>query len=142
MKSLAEASATVTPILRNQKKALLIRQSISNTEINTVANNQNVSVKAASAVTMANPTIAGAGTEPKVVGVAFGLKAGETSGLIDGDKGVYMVKVTAVNNAPELQDYSSFANTLNMSTLSSLNTNVYNALKNEADIEDNRATFF
>ena len=91
---------------------------------------------------MANPTIAGAGTEPKVVGVAFGLKAGETSALIDGDKGVYMVKVTAVNNAPELQDYSSFANTLNMSTLSSLNTNVYNALKNEADIEDNRATFF
>jgi peptidylprolyl isomerase/peptidyl-prolyl cis-trans isomerase D len=64
---LAEASATVTPILRNQKKAKLIRQSISNTEINTVANNQNVSVKAASAVTMANPTIAGAGTEPKVV---------------------------------------------------------------------------
>ena len=142
LKSLAEASATVTPILRNQKKALLIRQSISNTEINTVANNQNVSVKAASAVTMANPTIAGAGTEPKVVGVAFGLKAGETSGLIDGDKGVYMVKVTAVNNAPELQDYSGFANTLNTSTLSSLNTNVYNALKNEADIEDNRATFF
>ena len=142
LKSLAEASATVTPILRNQKKALLIRQSISNTEINTVANNQNVSVKSASAVTMANPTIAGAGTEPKVVGVAFGLKAGETSALIYGDKGVYMVKVTAVNNAPELQDYSSFANTLNMSTLSSLNTNVYNALKNEADIEDNRATFF
>ena len=142
LKSLAEASATVTPILRNQKKALLIRQSISNTEINTVANNQNVSVKSASAVTMANPTIAGAGTEPKVVGAAFGLKAGETSALIDGDKGVYMVKVTAVNNAPELQDYSSFANTLNMSTLSSLNTNVYNALKNEADIEDNRATFF
>ena len=99
-------------------------------------------IKAASAVTMANPTIAGAGTEPKVVGVAFGLKAGETSGLIDGDKGVYMVKVTAVNNAPELQDYSGFANTLNTSTLSSLNTNVYNALKNEADIEDNRAAFY
>ena len=115
---------------------------IANTEINTIANNQNVSVKSASAVTMANPTIAGAGTEPKVVGAAFGLKAGETSALIDGDKGVYMVKVTAVNNAPELQDYSSFANTLNTSTLSSLNTNVYNALKNEADIEDNRATFF
>ena len=62
--------------------------------------------------------------------------------VIDGDKGVYMVKVTAVNNAPELQDYSGFANTLNTSTLSSLNTNVYDALKNEADIEDNRATFF
>ena len=53
-----------------------------------------------------------------------------------------MVKVTAINNAPELQDYSGFANTLNASTLSTINTNAYNALKNEADIEDNRAAFF
>ena len=142
LKSLAEASATVTPILRNQKKAKLIRESITNSEINTVASNQNVSVKAANAISMANPTIAGAGTEPKVVGVAFGLKVGETSGLIDGEKGVYMVKVTAVNNAPKLQDYSGFANTVNTSKASSLNTNAYNALKDEADIEDNRANFF
>lgn len=142
LKSLAEASATVTPILRNQKKAKLIRESITNSEINTVASNQNVSVKAANAISMANPTIAGAGTEPKVVGVAFGLKVGETSGLIDGEKGVYMVKVTAVNNAPKLQDYSGFANTVNTSKASSLNTNAYNALKDEADVEDNRANFF
>lgn len=142
LKSLAEASATVTPILRNQKKAKLIRESITNSEINTVASNQNVSVKAANAISMANPTIAGAGTEPKVVGVAFGLKVGETSGLIDGEKGVYMVKVTAVNNAPKLQDYSGFANTVNTSKASSLNTNAYNALKDEADLEDNRANFF
>lgn len=142
LKSLAEASATVTPILRNQKKAKLIRESITNSEINTVASNQNVSVKAANAISMANPTIAGAGTEPKVVGAAFGLKVGETSGLIDGEKGVYMVKVTAVNNAPKLQDYSGFANTVNASIAPSLNTNAYNSLKNEADIEDNRADFF
>ena len=142
LKSLAEASATVTTILRNQKKAKLIKESITSTEINTVASDQGVSVKAVNAITMANPTIAGAGTEPKVIGVAFGLKVGETSGLIDGEKGVYMVKVTAINNAPELQDYSGFANTLNASTLSTINTNAYNALKNEADIEDNRAAFF
>lgn len=142
LKSFAEASATVTPILRNQKKAKLIKESITSTEINTVASDQGVSVKAVNAITMANPTIAGAGTEPKVIGVAFGLKVGETSGLIDGEKGVYMVKVTAINNAPELQDYSGFANTLNASTLSTINTNAYNALKNEADIEDNRAAFF
>ena len=53
-----------------------------------------------------------------------------------------MVKVTAVNNAPKLQDYSGFANTVNTSKASSLNTNAYNALKDEADVEDNRANFF
>ncbi|MGY8933482.1 MAG: peptidylprolyl isomerase [Flavobacteriales bacterium] len=142
LKSIAEASATVTPILRNEKKAKLIRESISSTDIKKVASSQNLSTKIANAITMANPTIAGAGTEPKVIGTAFGLKLGETSKLIDGVKGVFMVKVTAVNNAPDLQDYSAFANQLNTSSAASIDANAFNALKNKADIEDNRAAFY
>ena len=142
LKSIAEASATVTPILRNEKKAKLIRESISSTDIKKVASSQNLSTKIANAITMANPTIAGAGTEPKVIGTAFGLKLGETSKLIDGVKGVFMVKVTAVNNAQDLQDYSAFANQLNTSSAASIDANAFNALKNKADIEDNRAAFY
>jgi peptidylprolyl isomerase/peptidyl-prolyl cis-trans isomerase D len=142
LKSIAEASATVTPILRNEKKAKLIRESISSTDIKKVASSQNLSTKIANAITMANPTIAGAGTEPKVIGTAFGLKLGETSKLIDGVKGVFMVKVTAVNNAPDLQDYSAFANQLNTSSAAFIDANAFNALKNKADIEDNRAAFY
>tara|TARA_R110000787_G_scaffold13189_2_gene41686 strand:- start:983 stop:3067 length:2085 start_codon:yes stop_codon:yes gene_type:complete len=142
LKSIAEASATVTPILRSEKKAKLIRESISSADIQEVASSQNLSTRTASAITMANPTIAGAGTEPKVIGAAFGLKPGESTKLIDGVKGVFMVKVTAVNNAPDLQDYSAFANQLNASSAASINTNAFNALKNKADIEDNRATFY
>ncbi|MFK5982004.1 MAG: peptidylprolyl isomerase [Flavobacteriaceae bacterium] len=140
--SVAESSVTVTPILRNEKKAKKIRESISSTDINEVASSQNVTVKTASAINMANPTIAGAGTEPKVIGAAFGLKVGETSGLIDGEKGVYMVRVTAVNNAVDVQDYSTFANQLNNKTAPSINGNAFNALKNAATIEDNRADFY
>ena len=142
LKSIAEASATVTPILRNEKKAKLIRESISSTDIKKVASSQNLSTKIANAITMANPTIAGAGTEPKVIGTAFGLKLGETSKLIDGVKGVFMVKVTAVNNAQDLQDYSAFANQLNTSSAAFIDANAFNALKNKADIEDNRAAFY
>ena len=142
LKSIAEASATVTPILRNEKKAKLIRESISSTDIKKVASSQNLLTKIANAITMANPTIAGAGTEPKVIGTAFGLKLGETSKLIDGVKGVFMVKVTAVNNAQDLQDYSAFANQLNTSSAASIDANAFNALKNKADIEDNRAAFY
>lgn len=142
LKSIAESSATVTPILRNEKKAKLIRASVSSANIKEVASSQNLSTKTANAITMANPTIAGAGTEPKVIGTAFGLKIGETSSLIDGVKGVFMVKVTAVNNAPDLQDYSAFANQLNASSAVSIDTDAFNALKNKADIEDNRAAFY
>ncbi len=140
--SIAEASARVTPILRKEKKAKLIRESITSADINEVATSQNVTTKTANAINMANPTIAGAGTEPKVIGTAFGLKVGETSRLIDGVNGVYMVKVLAINNAPDVQDYSTFANQLNAKNSSSVNVNAYNALKNAADIQDNRATFY
>ena len=142
LKSIAESSATVTPILRNEKKAKLIRASVSSADIKEVASSQNLSTKTANAITMANPTIAGAGTEPKVIGTAFGLKIGDTSSLIDGVKGVFMVKVTAVNNAPDLQDYSAFANQLNAGSAVSIDTDALNALKNKADIEDNRAAFY
>lgn len=53
-----------------------------------------------------------------------------------------MVKVTAVNNAPDLQDYSAFANQLNAGSAVSIDTDALNALKNKADIEDNRAAFY
>lgn len=139
--SVSEASAKVTPIIRNKKKADKIRASISGSTLQEIATNQGVTVQSATAVTMANPTIPGAGSEPKVVGAAFGEKAGESTGLIDGKKGVYKVKVLAVNNAPELDNYASYMNQLNAGT-NAVNTKVYEALKKNAEIEDNRAKFY
>ncbi len=140
--SISEASSIVTPILRNEKKAVKIRESVSGTTLNEIASNQNITVKNATALTMANPTIAGAGTEAKVVGMAFGKKVGESTDLIDGKNGVYIVRILAVNNAPELEDYSFYANQLNATLIPTINFKVYNALKNAAKIEDNRADFY
>ena len=140
--SVAEASAMVTPIIIKEKKAIKIRESITSSVIQEVAKNQNLTVKTANSISMATPTIAGGGTEPKVVGVAFGTKVGETSKLIDGENGVYMVRITAINNAPELDNYTSFVNQLNLQEAPSVNNKVYNALKKAAEIEDNRAEFY
>ncbi len=140
--SVADASATVTPILRNEKKAKKIRESISGTTLEEIAKNQNVTVQTASGVSMANPVIAGANNEPKVVGIAFGTKPGETTELIDGKSGVYKVKTTAFNPAPKLESYVNYANQMSTKAIPSAQSAVYNALKKQADIEDNRATFY
>ncbi|MBX2827047.1 MAG: peptidylprolyl isomerase [Flavobacteriaceae bacterium] len=142
LKSVAEASAEVTPILRNQKKAQQIRQGITGSTVQEVASSQGESVKTANALTRSNPTIAGAGTEPAVVGAAFGKAAGETTGLIDGEYGVYMVRVLALNKAPDLENYASFANQLNARASGAINNRIFEALKSAADIEDNRAKFY
>jgi len=140
--SIAEASSRVSPILKNKKKAAKIKESITGTTLQEVASSQGVTVQTATAVTMANPTLAGAGSEPVVVGTAFGKKVGEETGLIVGEKGVFKVRVLAFNPAPELDNYASYANQLTAKATPAVNGKVYTALKEAANIEDNRANFF
>lgn len=137
----ADASATVTPILRNQKKAQKIRESISGNTIEEVAKSQSLTIQSATGVNMANPLI-GASSEPKVVGIAFGTKPGETTQLIDGKTGVFKVKVSAFNPAPKMDSYVNFANQMTNKAVPAAQNAVFNALKNKAKIEDNRANFY
>ncbi len=134
-----DASATVVPIVRKQKKAAQIINEITGTSVQEVANNQKQSVRTALAVNMKNPTLSGAGREPKVVGTAFGLEEGATSGLIEGNNGVYMLEVTKITPAVELDNYQAMANQLTNTRVNSVNSKLFNALKVAADIEDNRA---
>ena len=140
--SIAEASALVMPKLRNAYKAKQIMATISGDDLDAIASSQGITVQNATAITMAAPTMPGAGAEPEVVGAAFAKAAGETTSLIAGEKGVFKVRVTAVNNAPVLENYASYANQLNSAATPAVNTKVYQALKNAAEIEDNRANFF
>ncbi len=136
------ASATVIPEIRKEKKAKMIREGIKGKTVEEIAKNKNLSVMTAAAVNMKNPTLAGAGLEPKVVGTAFGLKTGESSGLIDGDKGVYMLTVTNKTQAPKLDNYQAVANRLTTARVNESQTKVFEALKEAADIEDHRAKFY
>src|SRR5690606_34600986 len=102
-----DASATVSPIIRKEKKADIIKNRVKATNVDAVAAAENTTVKVASDITMKNPTISGAGREPLVVGAAFGLKEGQTSKLIAGEAGVYMVQVTKVEPAAKLDNYQA-----------------------------------
>lgn len=137
-----DATASALPKVRNEKKAQMIRASVKATTVDEFAANQSETVRTASAVNMASTTLAGAGNEPKVVGVASGLKEGETSKLIDGERGVFMVQVTKINEAPALENYTSIINRLTNARTGTVLSKVYEALKESAKIEDNRAIFY
>lgn len=139
--SVADASPKVKPILLKEKKAEKIRASISGQSFDEVAKNNNVSVKPVSGISMASPLVGGS-KEPKVVGRAFGTKAGETTSPIDGNAGVYLVKVTAFNPAPKMDSYINQANQLSSQAAPSAPNQVFNALKKKADIVDHRANFY
>ncbi|MGB5942919.1 MAG: peptidylprolyl isomerase [Leeuwenhoekiella sp.] len=136
------ASGRVTPLVRKEKKAEIIKNKISGNDLQAIASAQSQTVKSASAVNRKNPTITGAGTEPAVVGAAFGLKEGAVSKPIVGERGVYVVKVTKVTPATSLDNYNSFAVQQGTSAKSSVNAKVPAALKEVAEIEDKRASVY
>lgn len=136
-----DASFKVLPILRNEAKAAQLREAIKATTLADIAANNNTTVRLANAVSMANPTLPGAGREPKVVGTAFALKAGQVSNLIDGKKGVYIIEITKHTPAPKMESYKAYAKDA-ANNINAVGTKVIDALKNNATIEDNRAVFY
>ena len=135
------ARQSVGSILRNEKKAEAIKKKMNGTTLENVAKATGGSVSTATDVALGNPTIMNIGAEPKVVGTAFDLEAGKTSGLVVGNSGVFMVKTKKVTNAPETKDFSNLVSQKQMQEANSAQQRAYQALKDKADITDNRGKY-
>ena len=55
---------------------------------------------------------------------------------------MYMIQVTKINYAAELPSYQAAANRVSTAKSSNVSTVLFNALRESAKIEDNRATFY
>jgi peptidyl-prolyl cis-trans isomerase D len=137
-----KASVTALPAIRKEKKAALIKERVSGNTLEEVSASEGQTIKTAAAVNMKNPTLSGAGREPYIVGAAFGLQEGQTSKLLSGNLGMYMIQVTKINYAAELPSYQAAANRVSTAKSSNVSTVLFNALRESAKIEDNRATFY
>ena len=137
-----DASATALPKIRKERKAAQIISANSGKSLEDFASANNVTVSTATALTSKSPTLPGAGREALVVGNAFSMNEGDTSTLISGESGVFMVRVTKKEAAPTVDNFSTYANNLKSSAAGRVNGDVFNALKEGADIEDKRATFY
>lgn len=140
--SVEDASATVLPILRKEKKAERIIAANKGKSLEEFASSNSQSPSTATAITVKAPTIPGAGREPLVVGTAFAMETGETSDLIKGETGVFMIQLKKKEEAPKLENYSTYASNLQSTNATRVNTEVYNALREKAEIEDHRANFY
>ena len=136
--SVSEVKPMVEPILMNKKKAEILRKKMAGSTLEQVAKAANTTVQKANEVTAANPMI-GNFQEPKVAGAALNRKANEVSQLIDGRNGVYMIKTTAVTEAPKLPNYDVYKTRVFTNNRNSVSNTVFSALYQKADIEDNRA---
>jgi peptidyl-prolyl cis-trans isomerase D len=130
----------VEPILKNKKKAELIKAKMSGSSLEAIAKAVGGTVQQATALTMENTMLPGVGQEPKVVGSAFALAVNKLSAPIEGNTGVYVVKNMSTIKAPVLKSHAAYVTKLKAQSASDANR-VIPALKANAKIEDNRIDF-
>lgn len=139
--SAEEARPMVENILKNKKKAEKIKAKLNGSSLASLATANKVTVMNAVDLTLSNPALPGAGFEPKVVGTAFASKVGQVSKPIEGNSGVYVVVTKAVTKAPTIKDFKEQVTQLSAQAKGNAGR-IMTALRNEADIEDNRADFY
>ena len=138
--SVTQARPYVESILKNKKKAAIIKAKMTGSSLEAIAKTVGSTVQQATDVVLENPTLAGVGQEAKVVGNAFALAANKMSAPIEGNTGVYVVKNISTVKAPVLKDFSPYVAKLKAQSAGDVNR-VLPALKDNADIKDNRKQF-
>jgi peptidyl-prolyl cis-trans isomerase D len=139
--SVEEARPQVEPILKNKKKAANIIAKIKGGSLASIAASNKVTVMNAIDLTIENPSVPNAGYEPKIVGLAFSSKVGQVSKPIEGNSGVYVIATKVVTKAPVIKKYDDFIAKVKQQAVGN-SGRFMQALKEDADIVDNRADFY
>ena len=87
-----------------------------------------------------SPSLSGVGNDPKVVGAMYYAKENQLYNYIEGVRGVFAFVVTKKEAPTALPNYETSRNLLAQER-KNLTVKIFDALKNTADIEDNRAFF-
>ncbi len=132
----------VEPIVRNQKLAESIKSNVSGKDLETVASTYGASVETADNVSFSTGFVPGLGNEPKVVASAFNMNVNDMSAPIAGDSGIYVLKMTSKpavgqpTNIPQLRKQS------NSTVQSQVAAQLMKSMRKNAEVVDNRATFY
>jgi parvulin-like peptidyl-prolyl isomerase len=131
---------------KNKMKADLLKDKIAKaggngTDLKQWASALGVEVKS-QGINFTTANLTGFGSEPKVIGAASVLPVGTNSEPIAGARGVYVVQVNNRTPAEELPTYDQEKVRLETAMQNLANNQVFESLKEAADIEDNRARFY
>ncbi len=99
-------------------------------------------VKEAQNLTFNSRSIPGVGAEPTVTGSLFAANETGTKGPIKGNNSVFVVEILRIDEAIVPDDLTQARNTMQSTFKNRVRTQAFEAIKDNARIEDNRALFF
>ena len=139
--SLDQARPMIENRLKNEKKLELIKAKMKGSTLAAIASASGVTIQNATDVTIENAVLPGFGQEQRAVATAFALAPNKVSAPIQGASAVFVVMQKSAVKAPAITDYSPYLAQLKGQNASAPGR-VITALKENADIEDNRPVFY
>ena len=133
----------ISKIILNDKKFSYLKNKYKSTiDIESIAIENNIDVENASAVTQSDPILVGAGPEPYIIGSSFSLMEDETSELLKGNNGIYIVRLKSKQTAEEFNLSQDITNSSIESELERMSLLIPDVLESNAEIIDNRSFYY
>ncbi|MCF6214025.1 MAG: peptidylprolyl isomerase [Flavobacteriaceae bacterium] len=139
--SVQQARIRVKRILLEQKKAAYIKKEMGEMPLAAIATKFKTSIRSSLAVSLASPLIPSVGRSLGLVGAINASKAGDILRGVKGKTGVFAVKIIKRETAVKLPNYDAFRKQI-FAKLQLSSVKMYDALKNETEIVDNRALYY
>lgn len=140
--TVATVRSEIEPKVINEKKGEKIASQISSNDLSAIAQQFETSVDTAEGAVFISGFVPGVGSEPEVIGAAFGIEEGATAGPIIGNTGVYYIKTTRKEEALEPQNLAQLRK-VNMSQYPTRVSNgLMDALKKLVEVEDQRSKYY
>jgi peptidyl-prolyl cis-trans isomerase D len=115
---------------------------LSANSIEEIGSKVNARVEAAENVNFSAVSIPGIGREPVLVGSVFGKEKGKISQPLKGETGVFVILVSEIREPQEINDFSFYKNQISSNLSGRVGFEVFEALKENANVTDNRYRFY
>ncbi len=141
--SLEDVKSQIKPLVKREKKAAVLLNKFNDAtgNFNAKAQKLGAEIKHYDKLTYTTSNIKDFGAEKEVIGDIFKLKDGQTSAPIQGNMAMYLVKMNKVQLPNKVENYNGVKKRMN-SDFQRYTNNIYNSIKESADIESNSVLAF
>ena len=144
--SLDDVKDQIKPQVLTQAKAKQLKSKLESavsgaSSIQQVGQKAGAQVVPVENIVFANPVIPGLSLEYKVIGAVFGSQPKKVSKPIEGANGVYVISLDSFLNPPALTNTIREKQQISQTLLQQADNRLFDALKDKANVKDNRAKF-
>ena len=129
-------------LLKDKKYAFFVEKYKSSTDIDLISKDYEIELERASAVTQNDPILVGAGSEPYIIGSSFSLDVNETSKILKGNNGIYILRLLSKETAEDISIGAAISNSLSDREVERISTLIPEVLESKAEIVDNRSLYY